>query len=225
MTAVDTGRRPYKALYTAISRVCEQIPDFKGDRFLMMAVCVRESMGIQWFCKCDSLFKRNLGQVRAYHGVATTNEFLQALTVKGGVDAGKVPKFKYNHSWFLVNSKDERFQGVPISKVLLASCSYGFASKPAIHYLSGTENEEFFIFLNRLMWDGDMQLSLLANDLAVNGAFNGDDILPGVFKYVTACRPKSQLGYATQLVALRDELALLYGQQTLDLNEVNVKTQ
>lgn len=225
MNAVDTGRKPYKALFTAITRVCEDIPDFKGDRFLMMAVCVRESMGIQWFCRCDALFKRNMGQVRAYHGVATTNEFERALTVKGGTDAGKIPKFKYNHSWFQMNSKDPRFEGVPVAQVLLASCSYGYAMKPAIHYLSGTENEEYFFFLNRLMWDGDMQLSLLANDLAHHGAFSESEIASGVFRYVTHCRPKSQVGYANQLIALRDELALLYGQQTLDLNEVNVKTQ
>lgn len=211
MIAANGQRKPYTRLFSDIQKAVSTIPDFKGDVFLMMAVCVRESMGVPWFCKCDSLYKANMNVVRTHFGMEVSNEFLRAITVKGGTNAGKIPKFRFEPGWFGLNQSNPdtaRLQPVPL---IIMSCSFGMAQKGALWMVPGVPQAERWLAVNQLMKDPEYQLLTLAHDLQQLGAFKGHDVELALTRYNAGASAKHVTSYGLRTYDLARELKTMYG--------------
>mgnify|MGYP003387035785 CR=1 FL=1 len=211
MIAHNPLRTPYKRLYDTICGAVAEIPDFHGDIFLVMAICVRESMGVPWFCRCDSLYKAHVGTIRRYHGESTLKQFLSLLTVKGGVNAGKIPKFRYNHSWYEEVARRETTAGLYPEQRVFLSCGYGLALKAAINHHSDELLPEWLLAVDSLIRSERYQIQTLIKDLSDFGAFRTPEPIHALTRFTTMESPKRVPGYAPQIVDLASELERMYG--------------
>jgi hypothetical protein len=205
MIAHKPKPRPYTQLHDEVERTLALIPDFKGDLYIMMAVCVKESMGVPWFCRCDSLFNRNFREVREAFGIRTANDFLREITVRGGLNAGKIPKFKFEEGWYDWNLQDQNVRNMPLLEVITMSCSYGLAQKPAIDLHDGLPMSERRLMLRQLLRDPMFQLMQLASDLNEVGAFTGQETASKVAIWKSRQDSRTPKEYGAQIMDLAND--------------------
>lgn len=216
MTAASYRVRPYQALYADIKQAMSEIPDFNGDLFLLMAVCVKESMGIQWFCKCDSLYRTTVGHIEQIHGKRIANEFVDAVTVRGGVNAGKIPKFRYHHKWYQLVKDQQAEYDISDAGVVVMACSYGLAGKAAIRLLPDAEPELRWLYADKFRASKDLQLTTLAHDLQKCGAFEVEGKESALWRYGYETAPSVMSSYGERVLDLAAELRIMYSADKID---------
>jgi hypothetical protein len=206
---------PKPAPYGALKKMCEaallRTHSTRIDVFVMMAVCVKESMGSPWFCRCDSLYKTNLEVVAKYVGQQKAGQFVSLITSTNPYYFNKIPKFRFEPAWYAAKSVLFVREGFPLLESLAMCASYGIAQKGALWLPQGADAGTTWLSIKSFMSDPDLQLTQLCYDLHSLHAEFGGNMELALTRYNAGAGAKRISGYGVQCVALANELRALYG--------------
>lgn len=214
--------QPYLQLYKSVHAAAQEV-GFKGDKFLMMAICIRSSMGVPWFCKCDSMYMQQMNLIRDRHGVQAANKFAGDVRVKTGEFRGMIPKFRYSDFGYAQLLKDRQISDMTQSEQIFCSLKLGLALKPAWGMYKTEDNDIRCLALSVFARDPKMQLATLAHDLSQLGATQGGLTAFGATLIMDGARSAGAVELAAQMNDLANELRVMYGHAPLNLNEVSMK--
>ena len=178
------------------------------SKYDVAAVAIQESMGVAFFCTCDSLYKQNLLALSVGSG-CDQRRFINYITVQNGASKGEIPKFRFEASWFRLVNHDDKTKDFPLEKRALYSCSIGIGQQSLYYLMKAHQHDDFETFLDNFISSEGMQLRQLLYVLQgeVSGA-KGDKAL-AFTRYNQGHSARHVSDYGTRVLALSNRLKQL----------------
>lgn len=157
-------RRPYRSLYDQCNHALASVPGSGLTPYNLMAISIQESMGNPFFCACDMLFQTNIKKVTEWTDIPKA-EFLEAVTVQGGINRRKIAKFRMEPIWLALWFNKLQNEGLSRINSAVLCCSFGMTQKSAYYLTEKMDLSERVAYLRVFMGSPDMQLKALIHDL------------------------------------------------------------
>jgi hypothetical protein len=150
-------RKPYMRLISQLNKALGE-EDFRGiDRYALAALAVIRSMGIPYFCPCDSLFKSQVKQIQELESVHH-QVFLGMLKAALGPDKGKITKFALDAERYKSLREREMLHFLSGAEMLFFSCRVGMFQMPVWELVSVPQYFVDGVYLSIYLSDPSVQI-------------------------------------------------------------------
>jgi hypothetical protein len=149
--------QPYKALVTLVQKEVIFMTPSVCDVYDVTACCIQESHGDGFFCACDQQYKINLLNMSTATG-CSQRDFLDYITVKVGAHRGKIPKFRFESSWFRLVRADLWMSKIPLEQQAFLSCSIGMGQQSMFYLCDRSKGPESLNYLLQFASQPGMQI-------------------------------------------------------------------
>lgn len=167
----------------------------------VLAVAIKESFGISYFCLCDSLAKANLSVMSTTAGVKE-QDFVKEFTVRTGEHVGSFGKFRFEPSWWLEIEKSGHFDKLPLVQRVGMACSWGAGQKSAWYKFGKMPSDVAISLLKGFIADPAEQFEQIWDDLEALGFEDGVDPALVFSRYNAGASCKKVTEYGADVLRL-----------------------